>query len=76
MDEVVGLHGRINQVKGLLRTEISDRQEADNAELSGRLSSVQDVLRRIEGLAGDVLWISAIGVGLLVSGQVVTAIWG
>ena len=74
MKEILKVEERLGQTTRDLRT--SERKTSDANETRTREAEISDVRDHIEGLAGHVLWISAIGVGLLVVGQFITAFWG
>jgi hypothetical protein len=76
MKEILKVEERLGQTTRDLRTETSERKTSDANETRTREAEISDVRDHIEGLAGHVLWISAIGVGLLVVGQFITAFWG
>ena len=76
LDEVLKLHGLINKSKRDLRLEVTQREKGDLDEAGYRVDDMRGIRDALEGLAGSSLWVSAVGVALLVVGQCLTAFWG
>jgi hypothetical protein len=75
IQEVQELTNSQGQTNAALRAETDERTQADQIEQAARISEDAMLRGRIEGLAGDLLWISAIGVALLFVGQILLAFW-
>jgi hypothetical protein len=71
--EIVAIRGQLIRVRNDIKSEGNQRLADDNAEIMIRERQIEAVHGRIEGLAGDLLWVSAIGVCLLIAGQLLTA---
>jgi hypothetical protein len=71
--EVADIRSQLEQVGTEIRHEEERRLAGDSAEIAIRERQFEAVSGKIEGLAGDLLWVSAVGVILLITGQLLTA---
>ena len=69
MEEALKLRSLMGESKQALIFEITQLRTDNAAETQTRDAEVRDVRKSVEGLAGNLLWISAIGVALLIAGQ-------
>lgn len=76
LEQTGELRGRMNVLRRDLATETDERKRDDASESERRQADIGVVRGEASGFAGDLLWVSAIGVVLLLAGQFVTAFWG